>query len=165
MRITGIIAAVSAFGLGLVEVTGGEPLAQAGTPALLTSLADAGFEVLLETSGALSIRDLDPRVRVIIDVKTPGSGMHDRMIATNYERLDPQRHELKLVVTNREDFDWGLSFLGDRDLVGRVEVLFSPARGLVEAADLAAWLIESRSPARLQVQLHRVIWPDAEEER
>jgi 7-carboxy-7-deazaguanine synthase len=165
MAVPEIVSLVSARGLGLVEVTGGEPLAQPATPRLLSALADAGFEVLLETSGALSIEGLDPRVRVVLDLKTPGSGMHDRMLAANYDCLDPDRCELKLVITGRQDFDWGLRFLRQRNCEGRVEVLFSPARGWVEAADLAHWLMESRFPGRLQIQLHRVLWPRAEEER
>ena len=165
MSVPAIASEVVAQGLGLVEVTGGEPLAQPGTPALISALADVGLEVLLETSGALPIHELDHRVRVIVDIKTPGSGMHDRMLVANYDRLDPDRHELKLVITGRGDFDWSLQFLVERKLEGLVEILFSPARGWVDAADLAGWLIESRFRGRLQVQLHRVIWPDGEEER
>jgi 7-carboxy-7-deazaguanine synthase len=104
-------------------------------------------------------------VRVILDLKTPGSGMHWRAHLPNYDDLDPERHEVKVVVTDHEDFAWALEFLRLRGLEGRVETLFSPARGLVEPADLASWMLRSGCRGRLQVQLHRVIWPDGEEER
>jgi 7-carboxy-7-deazaguanine synthase len=165
MSIGNVVEKVRSFDSGLVEITGGEPLAQAGAPALLSALADAGFEVLLETSGALPIRGLDPRVRLVLDLKTPGSGMAERVHLPNYDYLDAERHEVKVVVTDRADFEWALGFLRKRGIEGRVETLFSPARGLVEPADLASWMMESGCRGRLQLQLQRVLWPDDGEEK
>ncbi len=165
MSLGEVVAAVRAFGPNLVEVTGGEPLAQSGTLPLLTNLAEAGFEVLLETSGALPIRDVDQRVHVVLDLKTPGSGMSERMDVANFCGLDPVRHEIKIVVTSREDFEWALRFLRELGIEGRIETLFSPVLPLVNPPDLASWILETRCRGRLQLQLHRIIWPTAEEER
>jgi len=165
MGVEQALSAAEDSGLRLVEVTGGEPLAQPATVLLLSSLADAGFDVLLETSGAFPVRDLDPKVRVVLDLKTPGSGMFERMHIDNYDSLVPGRHELKIVVTSREDFDWGLRFVRDRGIEGRVETLFSPAAGLVQPADLASWMLDASCRGRLQLQIHRVIWPSSQEQR
>ena len=163
-EISEVVQSVASLRVPLVEVTGGEPLAQEGTPALLTVLADQYGQVLLETSGAFQIKDLDPRVRVIMDIKCPGSGMSDRFLFENLEDLNGFGHELKFVVSSREDFDWATSFCISHDLLNR-EILISPVHRILDPSKLASWLIESRLNLRLQLQLHKVIWPDAEEER
>lgn len=145
----------------LVEVTGGEPLAQDGTPALLSALADAGFEVLLETSGAFPVGGIDRRVRVVMDIKTPGSGMSDRMCGENLAVLERGRHEVKLVVDSRADFDWAVARVRAARLDERCDVLVSPVAGRVALPDLAGWILGCGLPLRLQPQLHRIIWPDA----
>ncbi|MCL5269479.1 MAG: 7-carboxy-7-deazaguanine synthase QueE [bacterium] len=143
----------------LVEVTGGEPLAQAGCLGLLRALCDAGHEVLLETSGALDIAPVDPRVARIVDVKCPGSGQE---AANRWENLACLRpgDELKFVLAGRGDYDWARAVLASHDLIGRVPILFSPAHGRLDGAELAAWIATDRLDVRLQLQLHRILWPD-----
>lgn len=153
-----VLAQVSALGVPLVEVTGGEPLAQPSTPALLKALADAGFEVLLETSGAYPMRSLDPRVRVIADLKCPGSGEVARNLWTELAALRAC-DELKVVVADRADFDWALAHLRTTLAGLAAPVLWSAVWGEVALDQLAAWLLAERAPGRLQVQLHKVIWP------
>ncbi|MFO8073757.1 MAG: radical SAM protein [Polyangia bacterium] len=165
MQIDEIVERLRALGLSLVEVTGGEPLAQERCPELLERLVEEGFEVLLETSGAFPIRGLDPAVSLVMDIKTPGSGMSDRLVEENLEHLVPGRDEVKLVVTSRGDFEWALGLCSERSLSDRAEVLLSPAAGRVRPAELAEWLLESRRELRMQIQLHRAIWPEDGEGR
>ena len=141
-------------------VTGGEPLAQRACLELLTALCDAGFAVSLETSGALDVSAVDPRVSRVVDVKTPTSGEAQRNRLENLPLLGPQ-DQVKFVVCSRADYDWARDFLREhaRDL--RAQVLLSPAWGLVEPRDLAEWIIEDRLPARLQLQLHKLLWGEA----
>jgi 7-carboxy-7-deazaguanine synthase len=153
------VARCRAAGTRLVEVTGGEPLAQPAALPLLAALADAGLEVLLETSGAFPIQGVDPRVRVVMDIKTPGSGMAERFCRENLDLLEPGRHEVKLVVTSRSDFDWAVELVRAERLADRCELLVSPAHPGVALADLAVWIIASGLPLRFQPQLHRLIWP------
>jgi 7-carboxy-7-deazaguanine synthase len=145
----------------LVEVTGGEPLAQPGAFDLLAMLADAGLEVLLETSGAFPISGVDSRVRVVMDIKTPGSGMADRFCEENLAALAWGRHEVKMVVTSRADFDWAVGRVRRADLAARCDVLVSPVHPDVAFDDLAEWILASGLPLRFQPQLHRLIWPAA----
>lgn len=142
----------------LVVVTGGEPLLQPRVPSLLGALCDLGRTVLLETNGSLEIRGIDPRVRRILDIKCPGSGEE---ASTRWENLEDLRaeDEVKLVLTCREDFDFALRVIMKHGLRERCEVLLSPAQGLLAPADLAAWILECRLPLRLQLQLHRILWP------
>jgi 7-carboxy-7-deazaguanine synthase len=157
--ISDIVERCLATGVRLVEVTGGEPLAQPGALPLLARLADAGLEVMLETSGALPIRAVDPRVRVVMDIKTPGSGMVDRFCAENLDVLARGQHEVKLVVASRDDFDWAVDRVRGADLVNRCDVLISPVRPDVAYDELAAWILASGLHLRFQPQLHRLIWP------
>ena len=147
--------------MGLVEITGGEPLAQKGFGALCRALCDAGLEVLIETSGAYPLDDVDPRAIVIADLKCPGSGEAARNLWTTLAGLR-RVDELKIVVTDRADLDWALARLADELQGVAATILWSPVHGEVAPADLAAWLLETRAPGRMQVQLHKVIWPDAE---
>ncbi|MSP93324.1 MAG: radical SAM protein [Myxococcales bacterium] len=155
-----IVAEVRALGLPLVEVTGGEPLAQKHAPALVAALADAGFEVLIETSGAFPLAHLDPRARVIADLKCPASQEAHRNL---WDALAGLRavDELKIVVADRADFDWALAQLPTRLAGLAATILWSAVHGEVAPADLASWLLETRAPGRLQLQLHKLLWPAA----
>jgi 7-carboxy-7-deazaguanine synthase len=155
-----ILAAVGEFGTPYVCVTGGEPLAQPNCAGLLVQLCDAGYDVSLETSGALDISDLDPRVSVVMDVKTPGSGESARNKLDNLSCLKPE-DQLKFVITGRDDYDWAKAFIAEHDLHGRCALLFSPSQGQLEPRDLAEWILEDRLPVRFQVQLHKYLWGDA----
>ena len=159
--IADIVSQVRALGLQLCEVTGGEPLAQAGSADLLRALCDAGLEVLLETSGAYAMSGLDARVIVIADLKCPGSGEDARNLWAELDRLR-SKDELKIVVSSRADFDWARACLHDRLPSCQAQVLWSAVSSELQPAALAAWLLETRAPGRLQVQLHKVLWPDIE---
>lgn len=155
-----IIAQVRAFGCTLVEVTGGEPLSQAASLPLLTRLCDEGFEVLLETSGAVDTSGVDGRVHIVLDVKCPGSGMAERMYWPNVDRLAP-RDEVKFVIKDRADYEWAREVVRSRNLAARCTVLMSPVFGEVDARQLAEWVLTDRLPVRFQLQMHKQIWaPD-----
>jgi 7-carboxy-7-deazaguanine synthase len=154
-----VVAEVAELGPNLVLVTGGEPLMQPECQPLLTALCDAGHEVLLETGGSLDVGAVDPRVRRIVDIKCPGSGEHERNRWDNLPLLGAS-DEIKLVVRDRSDFDWGL---GRLDAVpGETAVLWSPVHGVCDPADLVEWLLDSGARGRLQLQLHKLVWPDAD---
>ena len=140
-----------------VLVTGGEPLLQAETLPLLASLADAGLEVLLETNGSVPIRDVDARVRRILDLKCPGSGMESHNLWENLEHLRGG-DEVKLVIRDQGDFAWAVAIIQRHGLAGRVPLLISPVFGEVPPQDAAAWILESGLPLRLNLQLHKYIW-------
>jgi len=146
-----------ALGDRLVEITGGEPLLQPEVFPLMSRLADAGRTVLLETSGAVDIAPVDPRVRVILDLKTPGSGEVAANVWENLSRLAP-KDEVKFVLCDRADFDWSVAQVLAHHLHDRCPVLFSPVFGRVDLTDLAAWVLETGLPIRLQVQLHKTLW-------
>ena len=149
-----------ATGDRLIEVTGGEPLLQPEVLPLMTALADAGRTVLLETSGAVDIAGVDPRVAIILDVKTPGSGEVASNLDGNLARLKPV-DEVKYVVSDRDDFDWAVAHARAHDLTSRVAVLVGAVHGRLDPAELASWILESGLPLRLQVQLHKLLWgPD-----
>ncbi len=141
----------------LVEVTGGEPLLQPEVFPLMARLSDAGKTVLLETSGALDIAPVDPRVHIILDLKTPGSGEVESNLWSNLALLKPI-DEVKFVVCDRPDFDWAVAQIRAHDLTDRVPVLVGAVSGRLDPADLAAWVLETRLPLRLQVQLHKILW-------
>ena len=155
-----ILDTVRSYGCRLVEVTGGEPLAQPDSSLLLRRLCQEGFTVLLETSGAVDTTIVDPSVRIILDVKCPGSGMTERMHWPNVERLRPQ-DEAKFVLQDRRDYEWAKNILDRYQLTDRCAVLFSPVFGALDPRQLAEWLLADRLPIRLQLQLHKHIWaPD-----
>ena len=137
-----------------VCVTGGEPLAQKGCLALLRSLCDAGLRVSLETSGALSLAGVDPRVVLVVDVKTPGSGEAARNL---YPQLQP-KDLVKFVICSREDYEWSRAKLEELQLAARCTVLFSPSHEQVPPGQLADWLLADHLPVRFQVQLHKYLW-------
>jgi 7-carboxy-7-deazaguanine synthase len=145
----------------LVLVTGGEPLLQGGSVALMEELLNAGLEVLLETNGSLAVEGVDSRVRRIVDVKCPGSGMSGHNYWANLDVLTP-RDEVKFVVGDQDDFAWALEVVRRHRLTDRLPVLISPAFGIASPAEVAAWIIKSGLPLRLNLQIHKYIWgPEA----
>jgi 7-carboxy-7-deazaguanine synthase len=153
-----ILEKVQSYGCPLVEVTGGEPLLQPGCLTLLAMLCDAGFTVLLETSGAHDISRVDPRVHRIMDLKTPSSGECRRNLESNIVHLTP-RDEVKFVVGSREDYEWTRGQMREHDLAAKVRaVLLSPVFGKVAPADIVTWMLEDKLPARFQLQMHKFIW-------
>jgi len=156
-----LVDAARAHAAGLVLVTGGEPLLQAETLPLLVSLADAGFRVFLETNGSLSIREVDARVHRVLDLKCPASGMSEHNLWGNLDFLT-SRDEVKFVVSNREDFLWALEIIQRHGLHQRLPVLISPVFGELPPQEVAAWVLASRLPLRLNLQLHKYLWgPEA----
>ena len=155
-----ILAEVARHGLRHVCVTGGEPLAQKGCLALLTALCDAGYDVSLETSGALDIADVDARVARIVDLKAPGSGEVDK---NRYENIPLLRasDEVKIVLADAADYDWARAQIATHGLDRRCSVLLSPVAGALDPAELAEWVVRDRLPVRFQLQLHKILWNDA----
>ena len=155
-----ILAEVARHGLRHVCVTGGEPLAQKGCLALLSALCDAGHDVSLETSGALDIAGVDPRVSRIMDLKAPGSGELARNRLENLALLNA-RDELKFVLADAADYEWAKQQIADHRLAERCTVLLSPVAGALDPAELAGWIVRDRLPVRFQLQLHKILWNDA----
>lgn len=155
-----IVAQARDYGTRYLCVTGGEPLAQPNCAGLLRRLCDEGFDVSLETSGALSIAGIDPRVGVVMDIKTPGSGESARNLLDNLALLK-DTDQLKFVICSREDYEWSKLFVNQYDLVRRCALLFSPSQGQLEPRQLAEWILEDRLQVRFQVQLHKYLWGDA----
>ena len=155
-----ILAEVARHGLRHVCVTGGEPLAQKGCLALLTALCDAGYDVSLETSGALDIAEVDARVARIVDLKAPGSGEVDK---NRYENIPLLRasDEVKIVLADAADYDWARAQIATHALDRRCSVLLSPVAGALDPAELADWVVRDRLPVRFQLQLHKILWNDA----
>ena len=155
-----ILEQVKGYQPRYVTVTGGEPLAQPNCLPLLNDLCDAGYRVSLETSGALPIADVDERVVVILDLKTPASGEAGRNLWENIPRLK-HGDEIKFVICDRADYEWVRLKLDQYDLKdGRFELLFSPSQGQLEPAQLAEWIMSDNLPVRLQIQLHKQLWGD-----
>jgi 7-carboxy-7-deazaguanine synthase len=155
-----ILVKVKSYGCPLVEVTGGEPLAQPEAIPLTSRLCDAGYRVLIETSGAIDIAPVDERAHVILDVKCPGSGMTDRMLWANLSRLT-MKDEAKFVLVDRKDYDWACNVIAQYDLVNRCALLMSPVFGSLEPRLLAEWVLADGLPVRFQLQVHKFIWaPD-----
>jgi len=152
-----ILADVVGYQTRFVCVTGGEPLAQKGCPALLEALSDAGYEVSLETSGALDISTLDPRVIRVMDLKTPGSGEAAKNRWDNIAHLTA-RDQVKFVLCSRADYDWAREVIARHSLADRCEVLMSPCFGELDKRQLAEWILEDRLPVRFQLQLHKILW-------
>ena len=142
----------------LVTVTGGEPLAQANCKKLLTQLSDIGYEVSLETGGAMSIVDIDERISIVMDLKTPGSDECDRNDFDNIPLLRA-KDQIKFVICDQADYEWSKAKLMQYDLSNRVEeVLFSPSFEQLNTADLASWILQDHLPVRMQLQMHKQIW-------
>ena len=155
-----ILNTVKEFGVRHVTVTGGEPLAQRGVLALMVTLADAGLSVSIETSGALSVAEVDPRVVKVIDLKTPGSGEVQRNLWENMRYLNAH-DQIKFVVCDRPDYDWARMRCDEHNLYAQVaDVLFSPSHHQLQSRELADWIVADRLPVRMQVQLHKLLWGD-----
>ncbi|MDR2871880.1 MAG: 7-carboxy-7-deazaguanine synthase QueE [Xanthomonadaceae bacterium] len=154
-----IVQQVAQYGVRHVCVTGGEPLAQKRCLVLLQRLCDAGYCVSLETSGALDVAGVDPRVSRIVDVKTPGSGEQGRNHWENLSLLNAH-DQVKFVLCGREDYDWACTILREYRLADRCMVLFSPSKSDLDARTLADWIIADRLPVRFQMQLHKLLWDD-----
>jgi 7-carboxy-7-deazaguanine synthase len=153
-----IVADVVARGVPLVLLTGGEPMLQPELPVLAEELLARGFEVMLETGGHRDISMLPSGVVVILDVKTPESGEVERMCWANLERLD-EKDAVKFVVCSERDYLWAREIIVEKQLAERCTVLLSPSFGQLEARDLVAWMLRDRLPARLNLQLHKWVWP------
>lgn len=160
LSIEDILAKVDSYACRLVEITGGEPLAQSDVFSLITKLCDRGYDVLIETSGAIDTAPVDTRAHVILDVKCPGSGMADRMHWPNLARLTG-KDEAKFVLADRSDYEWARQMIAEHDLASRCTVLMSPVFGSMDPRQLAEWVLADRLPVRVQLQLHKLIWaPD-----
>jgi 7-carboxy-7-deazaguanine synthase len=159
MTLTGIMETISDYKSRQVTVTGGEPLAQNNCRALLEILCDAGYDVSLETSGALDIKDIDSRVSRIVDLKTPASGEVDKNLYENMLYLTPH-DQVKFVICDREDYEWSKEKLIEYKISDQCEVLFSGSHGQIQSSQLADWILEDQLPVRLQIQLHKYLWSD-----
>jgi 7-carboxy-7-deazaguanine synthase len=158
MAVAEVAAQIAAYRCPLVEITGGEPLLQQGVYPLCAALLDAGMQVMIETAGAADVSRLDPRVIKIMDLKCPGSGEAERNRWSNLNHLSA-RDEVKFVISDRADYEWTRAVIAEHALARRVNaVLLSPAFGRIDPATLAAWMLEDRLPARLQLQIHKYIW-------
>lgn len=152
-----VLAEVATHRARYVCVTGGEPLAQKNSLALLTALADAGYSVSLETSGALDITGVDPRISRVVDIKTPGSGEVAKNRWQNFVQLT-EHDEIKFVLCSAEDYEWAKRVMGQHRLAQICPVLFSPSHGQLDPATLADWILRDHLPVRLQLQLHKQLW-------
>lgn len=154
-----IIAEIQSYGTRLVEITGGEPLEQPAVFPFMSRLCDLGFEVMVETGGHVDVAPVDERVHRIIDIKCPGSGMDRRNRWQNIDHLRTH-DELKFVIADRQDYEWACGIVRRFDLDARCEaVLFAPAFHMLDNITLAQWILEDRMPVRMQLQLHKYIWP------
>jgi 7-carboxy-7-deazaguanine synthase len=162
MAVADVLRRVVAFGGRLTCITGGEPMLQPeGVCQLAERLMAGGRTVLLETNGTLDLAPVPPGVIVIMDVKCPGSGHTDVMLPSNLERLGPH-DEVKFVIQDRADYDWAVAFVRQHDLLARSQVLFSAVHSRLTHRALAEWVLESGLDVRLQIQLHRVLWPESD---
>lgn len=155
-----ILVQVASYGASHVCITGGEPLAQKRCLLLLQKLCDAGYDVSLETSGAIDVFPVDPRVRKVMDLKAPDSGESARNLWSNLDHL-LTHDQVKIVIASRADYEWARSVLAERRIDQRCMVLFSPVHGAVEPRALAEWILEDKLPVRFQLQLHKLLWNDA----
>ena len=155
-----VVDRVGTYGCKLVEVTGGEPLLQPEAIDLMRALLARGYDVLLETGGSLPIEHVPEGVRRIVDIKCPGSGECDRNRWDNLAALRPG-DELKFVIADRADYDWAAGMLVSRALHEKAPVLFSAVQEKMLAGELARWVLHDRLPARVQIQMHKILWPDA----
>ncbi|MCK4842602.1 MAG: 7-carboxy-7-deazaguanine synthase QueE [Methylococcales bacterium] len=159
--LTDIVAQARQFNAKYITVTGGEPLAQSACNELLTKLLDEGYIVSLETSGAVDISSVDQRVVKVMDLKTPGSKEMDKNIYQNIKKLS-KKDQVKFVIADSIDYEWSKSILDEYDLSNQCEVLFSPVMGEMNPTDLAESIIKDNLPVRFQIQLHKILWGDAQ---
>ncbi len=161
MSVNDIVGQIIAFQCPLVEITGGEPLLQDETPELIHNLSDRGFKVLLETNGTQNIDLVQENTICIVDIKCPGSGESEKMDWENIYRLR-QQDEVKFVLMTPSDYEWAKQTIKQYSLTKKVKVLFSPVHGQMDPASLAEWILKDRLNVRLQLQLHKIIWPNQE---
>lgn len=161
IAIEAVVSEAEQYGTRYITVTGGEPLAQPGCLELMTKLLDKGYQVSLETSGAFDMSEVDPRVVKVMDLKTPSSGESSR---NRYQNIDylAAKDQLKFVIGNDEDYDWSKAILSEYDLPNRCEILFSPVMGQQNPTELAEKILKDRLPVRFQLQLHKILWDDAQ---
>ncbi len=160
MNVDQVVDRVQKLGVPLVELTGGEPLLQEDAFLLVKRLIDLNFQVLIETSGAVSLKGLDTRSIKVVDIKCPGSGMSEKMIWENLKYLSEQ-DEVKFVILNRQDFDWACQMVQQHELFKKCSVLFSPVFRKLNPQQLTQWILETQLPVRLQLQIHKYIWDPA----
>ena len=159
LGIDSIIESIGSYGCPYVCVTGGEPLAQPGCLNLLHQLCDLGYFVSIETSGARDISGVDPRVMIVMDLKTPGSGEVVKNLWSNLDHLKAS-DQIKFVICNRDDYDWSREIIETHQLSQKTQLLFSPSWKELKPTDLANWIIEDKLPVRFQLQLHKLLWND-----
>ena len=157
MGMDDIMSSIKKYDTRYVTVTGGEPLAQKEVLNLLKTLADSDYEVSLETGGGLSIKEVDPRVKIILDIKTPESGEEKKNHWENLEVIH-SKDEIKFVLCSREDYDWAKQILDQYQLTEKCEILFSPVYQKLNATDLADWILKDQLHVRMQIQLHKLLW-------
>jgi 7-carboxy-7-deazaguanine synthase len=161
MGIADIIVQAEKYGTKYITVTGGEPLAQPACLELMTQMLDKGFIVSLETSGAIDVSAVDPRVVKVMDLKTPSSGESRKNLCQNIHHLN-FKDQVKFVIGNDEDYNWSKTALTEYALPGRCEILFSPVMGQQNPTELAEKILQDRLPVRFQIQLHKLLWDDAQ---
>ncbi len=161
MSLDDIIADVEQYGCQYITVTGGEPLAQANCLELMRQLVDKNYKVSLETSGALDVSTVDKRVVKVMDIKTPSSDEVDKNLYGNIDHLTAQ-DQVKFVIGNDEDYQWSKAILKQYDLINRCEILFSPVMGQQQPTELAEKILSDRLAVRFQIQLHKLLWDDAQ---
>jgi 7-carboxy-7-deazaguanine synthase len=159
VHIDQVMEQVAAFKTRYVCVTGGEPLAQKRCLLLIDRLCDAGYQVSLETSGAIDVSQVDERVSRVVDIKTPASGEVERNLWANLDVLTPH-DQVKFVICSRDDYDWAVNEIRSRGLEAKLEILLSPAWGQQDATQLAAWVLDDQLNVRVQLQLHKLLWGD-----
>jgi 7-carboxy-7-deazaguanine synthase len=160
-----VLAEVERFGTDLVCITGGEPLVQAdGVVELCEELLERGHTVLLETNGTMDLSPVPEGVIRIMDVKCPSSGESGKLLPSNLSHLRP-KDEVKFVIADRADFDWAVAFIAERGVAGGVEILFAPVAGRLEARALAEWILDAGLEVRLQLQFHKLLWPEQDRGR
>ena len=157
MAIDEIMETIKKYDTRYVTVTGGEPLAQKEVLSLLKVLADQNYEVSLETGGGLSIKEVDPRIKIILDIKTPESGEEKKNYWDNLNLIH-SKDEIKFVLCSREDYDWAKKILHQYKLTEKCDVLFSPVYQKLNTTDLGNWILEDQLPVRMQIQLHKLLW-------
>lgn len=160
MSVNEVFEKVSSFGIKFVEITGGEPLLQKESLLLIKRLLDKNYNVLVETNGSVSIKDVDSRAIIIMDIKTPKSGVFDKMNLDNLKYLKDV-DEIKFVLTDREDYEWTKNFIYEYELINKCNILLSPVYGVLSPEKLAGWILEDRLSVRLNLQIHKYIYgPD-----
>ena len=157
ISIKDIIAEVKKYNCNLVEITGGEPLVQENVHDLMKQLCDNGYKVMIETGGSLSIKNIDKRVKIIVDLKTPSSKMMNKNLYDNIDFLK-QDDEVKFVIGSREDYDWSKEIINKYNLTKKAVILMSPVFNELQNIDLVKWILDDRLKVRFQIQLHKYIW-------